>query len=119
MKLVVDVQVFDLERAVRFYTKVLGLFCRVQEKEWAAVLVGDAELHLYLGGGVTAGIEFQVDDLDAEVERLKGHGVEILPGSSKASAEGVDANNITRFPWGRAAFFKDSEGNELALIKDL
>gem|GEM_PF-6998470 len=25
---------------------------------------------------------------------------------------------ITEFPWGMVAYFKDSEGNELALVKD-
>lgn len=30
----------------------------------------------------------------------------------------VDENHITEFPWSRTAFFKDSEGNNLAIVKD-
>jgi predicted enzyme related to lactoylglutathione lyase len=118
MRLIVDVKVSDLNRAFTFYTKTLGLSCRRQEKDWAAITVGDAELHLYLNGGVMGHIEFYVSDIDAEVARLKQLGVTFIPGDTKPSVISVDANNITTFPWGRTAFFKDSEGNELALVKD-
>ena len=118
MRLIVDVQVLDLTRSVTFYTKILGFSCRRQEKDWAAITVGDAELHVYLKGGVTGDIEFYVSDIDAEVARLKKLGVTFNSGDKKPSAISVDANNITTFPWGKTAFFQDSEGNELALVKD-
>jgi len=118
MKLIVDIKVSDLERAVSFYTKVLGLDLRVQEEDWAAITIGDAEIHLYLNGGVKESVEFYVEDLDTAVKRLKENNVEIIPGDSKPSAIEVDDLGVTKFPWGRTAFFKDSEGNELALVKD-
>ena len=133
MNLIVDVQVKDLDRAVKFYTDVLGFTCRIHEKEWAGIIVGDpsttssqgsdgygasAEIHLYVDGGVTNSVEFYVDDIDAEVVRMKEKGVEFIPGMDKPSAVKVDKNNVTSFPWGRIAYFKDSEGNELALVKD-
>src|SRR4051812_17520726 len=110
MKLVVDVKIVDLKRAVAFYTDVLGLVCRRLEKDWAAISVGDAEIHLYIHGGVAGDVEFYVDDIDAEVEKLKGRGVQFMSGIDKPNAIEVDKNLITTFPWGRLAFFKDSEG---------
>lgn len=118
MKLIVDVKVVDLSRAIEFYTKVLGLEIRVVEDEWAAVIVGDAELHLYVDGGVTKDIEFYVDDIDAKVLSLKEKGVMFFSGLQKPQAISADKHHITTFPWGRTAFFKDSEGNELAIVQD-
>lgn len=117
MKLIVDVKVSDLTRAVRFYTVTLGLACRVHADEWAAVTVGDAEIHLYKDGGVTNSVEFYVDDIEVRVAELARKGVKFVSGMSKPSAEKFE-NGITYFPWGRLAYFKDSEGNELALVQD-
>lgn len=118
MKLIIDVKVSDLKRAVSFYTDILGLTCRRVEDDWAAISIGDAELHLYLNGGVTGHVEFYVDDIDAHVASLKKMGIETISGMDKPNAIEVDENGITRFPWGRTAFFNDSEGNELAVVKD-
>lgn len=118
MKAIVDVKVKDLDRAVKFYTEKLGLSCRVQEKQWAAIKIGDAEIHLYLGGGITHGLEFYVDDVEKSVKTLKKKGVEFFSDKNMPEFIRADAENITEFPWGRTAFFKDSEGNQLALVKD-
>ena len=118
MRLIVDVRVSDLQRAVRFYTEVLGLPCRIQADEWAGIVVGDAEIHLYKDGGVSDSVEFYVDDIEAEVKKLTERGVVFIAGTDKPSVVKVDEHNITEFPWGRLAYFKDSEGNELALVKD-
>ena len=117
MRLIVDVKVSDLARAVAFYTDVLGLTCRVQEAEWAGITVGNAEIHLYLDGGVTSGVEWYVNDLDAEVARVQARGVEFISGMDKPSAVSYEGG-ITTFPWGRLAYFKDSEGNVLGLVQD-
>ena len=118
MNLIVDVQVKDLDRAVKFYTEVLGLKCRIHEKDWAGITVGDAEIHLYVDGGVTSGVEFYVDDIDAEVKRVSALGVEFFAGSESPGFIKADEQNISEFPFGRLAYFHDSEGNELALVKD-
>lgn len=118
MRLIVDVRVVDLARAVQFYTDVLGLQCRHVDEVWAALTVGDAEIHLYTDGGVTEGVEFYVDDIDARVAELREKAVACVSGMDKPSALSVDENFITTFPWGRMAYFNDSEGNELVLVKD-
>lgn len=117
MKLIVDVKVSDLTRAVEFYTSTLGLACRVHADEWAGIVVGDAEIHLYTDGGVTGSVEFYVDDIEKRVTEITAKGVEFISGMDKPSAEKFE-NGITYFPWGRLAYFKDSEGNELALVQD-
>lgn len=118
MKLIVDVHVRDLKRAVEFYRDVLGLPCRIVTDEWAAIVIGDAEVHLYLRGGVTGHVEFYVEDIENEVERLTSKGVTFVSGMDKPNALSIDEHLITTFPWGKTAFFKDSEGNELAIVKD-
>lgn len=118
MKLIVDVKVENLERAVAFYTKTLGLECRVHEEKWAGIKIGDAEIHLYKDAGVTNCVEFYVENIEEKVKELHKKGVEFVSGIEKPDSVGVDENNITTFPWGRLAFFIDSEGNELALVED-
>ena len=118
MRLIVDVHVGDLARATKFYTDILGLECRYQGDVWSAIVMGDAEIHLYADGGVTSGVEFYVDDIDTRVAEFAEKGVQFVSGMDKPSAVSVDAHNITTFPWGRMAYFHDSEGNELVLVKD-
>ncbi len=119
MKLIVDIHVSDLERATNFYTEVLGFPCRISEGTWAAILIGDAEVHLYLHGGTKGHVEFYTDDIHQKVEELASKGVEFHSGIDKPEAISVDESGITTFPWGKTAFFKDSEGNELAVVQDL
>ena len=118
MKAIIDVKVKDLKRAIKFYTEKLGLPCRHEDKEWAAIKVGDAEIHLYIHGGITSGLEFYVDDLDNDVKKLINRGIHFFSDKTMVNFISVDENQITTFPWGRNAFFKDSEGNQLALVKD-
>lgn len=117
MRLIIDVKVQNLQRAVDFYSNQLGLVLRTQEKEWAAFSVGDAEIHLYLYGGITKDMEFYVDDIESEVKKFKENGITFNDGLSKPNAISSE-NDIVTFPWGRTAFFPDSEGNELAIVQD-
>lgn len=118
MRVIIDVKVKNLKRAIEFYTKNLDLSCRREEKDWAAIQIGDTEIHLYLHAGISSGLEFYVEDLDKEVKKLKENGVAFFSDKNMINFISVDKNQITTFPWGRNAFFKDSEGNTLALVKD-
>ncbi len=118
MKLIIDIKVVDLNRAISFYTEVLGFCVRTQGETWAAISVGDAEIHLYRDGGVTGDVEFYVEDIHTKVKELQNRGVQFVSGIHKPHAITVDEQQITVFPWGRTAFFRDSEGNELALVRD-
>ncbi|MBM3233442.1 hypothetical protein FJZ18_04740 [Candidatus Pacearchaeota archaeon] len=118
MKAIIDVKVKDLKRAIEFYTEKLGLSLRHKDLEWAAIKVGDAEIHLYLHAGITSRLEFYVDDLDNEVRKLTKKRVKFFSDKKMSNFISVDENQITTFSWGRNAFFRDSEGNQLALVKD-
>ncbi|PIN90464.1 hypothetical protein COU60_01410 [Candidatus Pacearchaeota archaeon CG10_big_fil_rev_8_21_14_0_10_34_76] len=118
MKAIIDVQVKDLKRAIEFYTEILNLSCRIHEKDWAAIQVGDAEIHLYLHGGVNHGLEFYVENIEKSVKEFKEKGVEFFFDKDMPNFISVDENHITTFPWGEIAFFRDSEDNQLALVKD-
>lgn len=103
------VPVEDMKRAVGFYRDVLGFDVLKEQADWSEV---DANgLRVGLNGreatasGASGGavISFQPDEgIDAEVERMKGAGVDFT-------------GEISDHPWGRIAPFKDSEGNDMQL----
>lgn len=104
----VNVFVSDLERAVEFYGKTLGLKLIRSEAGhgYASFAAGPVSLGLAIAGpdqaelvGRHTGVGFAVDDLEAEHARLAGEGV----GFSMAPA---------RQPWGGfMAMFDDPDGN--------
>jgi predicted enzyme related to lactoylglutathione lyase len=103
------VPVSDMDRALAFYRDVLNLDVRMQESDWSEVDAGGLTIGLNAresASGSSSGgavISFQPESgLDAEVERLKGQGVEFT-------------GEISDHEWGRIAPFRDTEGNDLQL----
>ncbi len=107
----------DIERAKKFYSEKLGL------KESAAQEPGGVtfdcgkgtQLYIYQRGPVKVEhtlASFMVDDLEAEMAELRGRGVVFeeydFPGLKTV-------NGIADMGGFKAAWFKDSEGNILAL----
>jgi len=119
-KLVVDIKVTNLERAKLFYETVLGFPVKQHEPKegWCALIVGNAQIHLYEQGGASDNVEFAVENIEVETKRLKEKGVAFCSGMDKPQAQSFVNGGITIFPWGKSAFFKDTEGNILALIQD-
>jgi catechol 2,3-dioxygenase-like lactoylglutathione lyase family enzyme len=116
---VVWLPVRDIERAVGFYQGVLGLEVLDKEDEWALLdvegvhvgLNGHTEQSRYgnlvrtPGGDGGAVLAFRADgDLEGALEKLRGGGVQF---------EG----EVSDYPWGRVATFKDPDGNELELFE--
>jgi predicted enzyme related to lactoylglutathione lyase len=105
----VSLQARDFERAITFYTAVLGLEMTFRhESAWAELRapgltlgIGPAGDAVVVGGG-TATICFEVADIESVVERLRSRGVSFQGGI------------IDQFH-GREAYFTDSEGNPLML----
>ena len=98
--------VTDMDRAVAFYRDTLGLEVTMQQADWSEVDANGVKLGLNAresaksseGGAV---VTFQPDgSIDDEVQSLKGKGVNFT-------------GEISDWPWGRLAPFKDSEGNDL------
>ena len=106
--------VADLERMTRFYSETLGL--SVGERSARFVALGGAGAPLALeAGGPPAGpprdkeqnptlVQFAVSDIDGAVTALAARGVRF---------EG----EVRRCPFGALAFFRDPEGNRLALLQ--
>jgi methylmalonyl-CoA/ethylmalonyl-CoA epimerase len=104
----------DLDRAVAFYTEVLGLelLVRFDPPGLAFLDLGGPRL-LLEGGAPSSVLYLATDDLDATVEALERRDVEILERPQVIHRD--DAGDFG--PAGheeRMAFFRDSEGNTLA-----
>lgn len=111
----------DVARARRFYEGTLGLQPQ-QEINGGVVYAfgGGTAAFLYetpnAGTSQASQAFWDVEDVDAEIETLKARGVQFedydMPGE-KSPSGAVTAGGA------KAAWFKDSEGNILALIQNL
>jgi catechol 2,3-dioxygenase-like lactoylglutathione lyase family enzyme len=113
------IAVDDLDRAIRFYSDTLGLSVRKLEGDMgdgALVEVGGSDrLLLYKSGyrrGETTSASFLVDDLEGAVRELRDKGVRFeeydFPGLK--TENGIATSGDLKTGW-----FKDSEGNTLAI----
>ena len=100
----------DMARAYAFYKKTLGLAPDTRSEGWSTLKCGDLLVALHiLGHGEEqplphAGLNLQVDDLDAAVEELKTAGGSVL--TVREAGVGVPV---------RLAEVKDTEGNGFEL----
>ena len=115
------IPVQDLPRARAFYEQKVGLRPK-QEIAGGVVYESASGTACFLYATDNAGTSkasqafWQVDDVDREIEELKSRGVEFeeypdIPGERSASGA-VTAGGA------KAAWFKDSEGNTMAIIQD-
>lgn len=112
----------DVARARRFYEQTLG-FTPTEDVADGVVYecAGGTSAFLYptpnAGTSKASQAFWQVDDIEREVAELKSRGVELerydMPDGQ------VDANGIFTGGGARAAWFKDTEGNILAVIQEL
>jgi len=111
----VSVPVTDQDRALEFYTKVLGFKVFADApfdgtQRWIELGIPRAETKLVLftaqgqekmiGGFMN--ITFTADDVEATAAEMKAKGVEFVQEPEKAD-------------WGTAAIFKDPDGNQFVL----
>ncbi|MBC7272432.1 MAG: VOC family protein [Streptomyces sp.] len=112
----VTLPVSDQDRALRFYTEVLGFEVTADRDmppgRWLQVAPRGAQTVLTLSGpgmggfapGSTQGIMLLTTDVDADCARLAEAGVAV---------QGPD-----ELPWGRMASFRDPDGNGLMLLTE-
>ncbi|HYS75787.1 MAG TPA: VOC family protein [Burkholderiales bacterium] len=114
------IPVSNLSRARNFYEKKLGL---TPKEEYAGGVIyecGGAEVFMYptknAGTSKASQAFWQVDDVEAEVAELKARGVVFeeydMPGIKMK-------NSIATGGGAKTAWFKDSEGNILAVSQRL
>jgi predicted enzyme related to lactoylglutathione lyase len=110
----------DVERARTFYEKVVGL---TPKEEFAGGVIyecGGASVFLYptpnAGTSKASQAFWAVDDVEAEVAALKARGVTFeeydMPG-------GTMVNSIATGGGAKTAWFKDTEGNIMAVSQQL
>ena len=114
------IAVDDLTRATSFYKDKLGLEVRQSDPDRGMAIMqagGDSWLLLYkstFARGETTAASFTVDDVESAVAELKGNGVSFLefdlPGLK--TKDGIATSDDMK-----AAWFKDSEGNTLAVAQ--
>jgi predicted enzyme related to lactoylglutathione lyase len=111
----------DMSRARRFYEDKLGFKPKSEQAGGVTYeFANQTACFLYptpnAGTSKASQAFWQVEDVDREIEALKARGVEFehydMPGERSASGA-VSAGGA------KAAWFKDSEGNILALVQDL
>ncbi len=118
----VGVQVRDLDRSIKFYTEVLGLTLRQrvwlnETTELAFLPLGESEIELvcksgeysFAKEGIVNHLTFRVDDIAGTLQRLRGHGVELIHQQPLSLANlGV-----------RIAFFWGPDGEKLELFEPI
>ena len=113
---VVRVAVTNWQRAIHFYTQILGMQAAIISDGWAELATGEAHLALervdpddsdepeFLGRFV--GVSLQVDDIHRTYEALSSRGVEFL-------------GPPERMPWGGwLVHLRDPDRNVLTLLGD-
>ncbi len=109
----VELMVSDQDKALDFYTKVIGFERRIDAPtpigpRFLTVGVPGQDFELVLWPGTPARAELgsavctiEVDDCRAAFETLASRGVKFEPAE------------LLQFPWGYVARFKDPDGNQL------
>ncbi len=109
----------DLERAKRFYAEKVGLTPESELPGGVLYRCGkDSRFSVFPSQGVASGTHTQaiwlVEDVESEVAALKARGV-VFEEYDLPSLKTV--NGIATIGPNKGAFFKDSEGNLLALVQ--
>jgi catechol 2,3-dioxygenase-like lactoylglutathione lyase family enzyme len=114
----------DLDRARRFYRDRLGLEAVEEREGGLRYMCGTTEFHLFRSAGVASGastqIGFEVEDIDEAVAELRAREVQFEPFDIAGfdiehDIVTVPNNYPSKGSGERGAFFRDSEGNLLAL----
>ncbi len=101
----------EMDRALAFYTRVLGLSVRFTSEHWSELSWGDTIIALHGGGDGSArvtNLSLQVDDLDAASAHIAQHGGVIVEPPVARPGEPI-----------RLATIADTEGNHLMLTQYL
>jgi predicted enzyme related to lactoylglutathione lyase len=114
------IPVSDLARARKFYEGTVGLEPREQYAGGVIYSCGGSEVFMYptsnAGTSRASQAFWSVDDVEAEVAELKARGVKF----EEYDVPGVTMkNSIATGGGARTAWFKDTEGNILAVSQRL
>jgi catechol 2,3-dioxygenase-like lactoylglutathione lyase family enzyme len=106
----------DLERARRFYAEKLGLTPETELPDGLFYRCAGTRFLIYPSRGTASGLHTQMtwntDDIDVEVSALKSRGVVF---DEIDTPELKTINSVAIIDQSKGAWFRDSEGNVLAL----
>ena len=114
----------DLERARRFYSEKLGLEPSDERPGGLLYRCASGEFALFESAGASSGtftqMAWNVDDIESTVEQLRSRGVVFeefdLPGlTTVGGIAEVEGQYPSKGSAERATWFRDSEGNLLAI----
>lgn len=114
----------DLERARGFYAEKLGLEPIEERRGGLLYRCGAGSFALFESAGAPSGehtqMAWEVEDIEAVVEELRSRGVEFeeydVPGLTTVNGiADVEGNYASKGVGERGAWFRDSEGNLLAI----
>jgi predicted enzyme related to lactoylglutathione lyase len=99
----------NMDRAVQFYEKTLGLSVLFRGEDWSEFQTNERRIALFKTNGPIlsqggAVVSFLADPIESAVEDLKSQGVQFV-------------KELQVFPYGKLAEFLDSEGNVLGLYE--
>lgn len=103
--------VTDMNRAVAFYREGLGLGVNMHTPHWSELTCGTARISLHPGGNGQrrdSGINFEVDDLNADCARCASAGGIIEQGPEHRPSQRISI-----------AAARDPEGNVFYLVQPL
>jgi catechol 2,3-dioxygenase-like lactoylglutathione lyase family enzyme len=111
------IAVSDLDRARKFYEETLGLSAAEERPDGIRYETGDTWFLVYpssfAGTNQATAMAFEVTDIEKTIDDLNGRGVTFehydLPGLK------TDERGIVEIEDSRAAWFKDPDGNILAV----
>src|SRR4051812_38799296 len=110
----------DIARARRFYEEVLGFTAKTETAGGVVYEFGKGTacfLYQTPNAGTSQASQafWDVEDVEAEVDDLLRRGVSL----EKYDMPGVDKRGIVTAGGAKAAWFKDSEGNIMAVVQNL
>ena len=112
----IHISVTDIDRAVDFYRDTLGLDLLFQVPEQSMAFFDVDGIRLYLGPAEDPGLSshpllyLRVDDIEAEYDRLRGRGVDMIGEPHVVHRDG------TSELW--LAFFHNPDGHPVALMQE-
>jgi len=112
------VPVSDINRAKAYYKDKLGLTPEMESEGGVVYRCRDSWFVLFpsMGAGTAqnTAVEFLVDNLDSEMAALRSGGVAF---EEYNYPEFKTVNGVAEHPEGKTAWFKDSEGNTIAVTQ--
>ena len=101
----------DMDRAIAFYTDVIGLEVRFQSPNWTELACGDAVVALHGEGDgefKSTGLGFTVADVDSACKEVSEGGGKVITGPSERPGEPIILAHLS-----------DTEGNGFELAQDI